>query len=164
MQWYELQENEVAEVFTMMNPDRRLFFARFEQPSFVNQRLVGLRHNSDYADEDLNFALLNSLITMFFIEVSGFGRGLGVLDINSKTIANCRMLNPSLVSNAHRESILKSFDDLSRRSILDVAEELHQNDRMEFEKAVFAAFGIEACLEPARQSLLSMQASRHSVR
>lgn len=164
MQWYELQENEVAEVFTMMNPDRRLFFARFEQPSFVNQRLVGLRHNSDYADEDLNFALLNSLITMFFIEASGFGRGLGVLDINSKTIANCRMLNPSLVSNAHRESILKSFDNLSRRSILDVAEELHQNDRMEFEKAVFAAFGIEACLEPARQSLLSMQASRHSVR
>ena len=29
MYWYELKTSEIAEVFTMMNPDKRLFFAKF---------------------------------------------------------------------------------------------------------------------------------------
>ena len=33
MYWYELKDSEIAEVFTMMNPDKRLFFAKFNTPS-----------------------------------------------------------------------------------------------------------------------------------
>ena len=73
MEWYELQEKEIAEIFTMMNPDKRFFFARFETPSFVNQRLIGLNHKPDYEDMELNHALLNSIFTIFCIEAAGFG-------------------------------------------------------------------------------------------
>lgn len=103
LEWYELQDKEIAEVFTMMNPDQRLFFAKFETPSFVNQRLIGLTHKAEYPDEELNHALLNSMFTMFYIEASGFGRGLGVLDVNKDNIAKCYMLNPNLVSATDRQ-------------------------------------------------------------
>ena len=143
MEWYELQDNEIAEIFTMMNPDQRLFFAKFETPSFVNQRLIGLTHKVSYPDEELNHALLNSMLTMFYIEASGFGRGLGVLDINKDSIANCYMLNPKLVNASAREKILTAFEKVKARSIMKVSDELHDATRLEFEHEVLRSFGID---------------------
>ena len=143
MEWYELQDNEIAEVFTMMNPDQRLFFAKFETPSFVNQRLIGLTHKASYSDEELNHALLNSMFTMFYIEASGFGRGLGVLDVNKDSIANCYMLNPKLVSQNDRTKIIAAFEKLKSRQIMRVSEELSDDIRLEFEHTVLKSFGID---------------------
>ena len=164
MEWYELQDNEIAEVFTMMNPDQRLFFAKFENPSFVNQRLIGLTHKAEYPDEELNHALLNSMFTMFCIEASGFGRGLGVLDVNKDSIANCYMLNPKLVSKEDRNRIIQAFEKLKARNILKVSEELHDDIRLEFEHTVLSSFGIDDYFEKIKASLLSMQETRATVR
>lgn len=164
MEWYELQDNEIAEVFTMMNPDQRLFFAKFENPSFVNQRLIGLTHKAEYPDEELNHALLNSMFTMFYIEASGFGRGLGVLDVNKDSIANCYMLNPKLVSKEDRNRIIQAFEKLKARNILKVSEELHDDIRLEFEHTVLSSFGIDDYFEKIKASLLSMQETRATVR
>lgn len=164
MEWYELQDNEIAEVFTMMNPDQRLFFAKFETPSFVNQRLIGLTHRASYSDEDLNHALLNSMFTMFYIEASGFGRGLGVLDVNKDSIANCYMLNPKLVSKDDRAKIIAAFEKLKSRQIMRVSEELSDDIRLEFEHTVLRSFGIDDYFEKIKSSLLSMQETRATVR
>lgn len=164
MEWYELQDNEIAEVFTMMNPDQRLFFAKFETPSFVNQRLIGLTHRANYSDEDLNHALLNSMFTMFYIEASGFGRGLGVLDVNKDSIANCYMLNPKLVSQDDRTKIIAAFEKLKARQTMRVSEELSDDIRLEFEHTVLKSFGIDDYFEKIKSSLLSMQETRATVR
>lgn len=164
MEWYELQGREMAEVFTMMNPDQRLFFAKFETPSFVNQRLIGLTHKEAYPDEALNHALLNAMFTMFYIEASGFGRGLGVLDVNKERIANCYMLNPQLVSDEDREEILAAFEKLKSREIKKVSEELSDETRLAFERTVLKSFGIEGYFEPIKSSLLSMQEARATAR
>ena len=164
MEWYELQDNEIAEVFTMMNPDQRLFFAKFETPSFVNQRLIGLTHKASYSDEDLNHALLNSMFTMFYIEASGFGRGLGVLDVNKDSIANCYMLNPKLVSQNDRTKIIAAFEKLKSRQIMRVSEELSDEIRLEFEHTVLKSFGIDDYFDKIKTSLLSMQETRATVR
>ena len=164
MEWYELQDNEIAEVFTMMNPDQRLFFAKFETPSFANQRLIGLTHRANYSDEDLNHALLNSMFTMFYIEASGFGRGLGVLDVNKDSIANCYMLNPKLVSQDDRTKIIAAFEKLKARQIMRVSEELSDDIRLEFEHTVLKSFGIDDYFEKIKSSLLSMQETRATVR
>ncbi len=164
MEWYELQDNEIAEVFTMMNPDQRLFFAKFETPSFVNQRLIGLTHKMEYPDEELNHALLNSMFTMFYIEASGFGRGLGVLDVNKDSIANCYMLNPKLVSKEDKNKIIKAFEKLKARNILKVSEELNDDIRLEFEHTVLSSFGIDNYFEKIKSSLLSMQETRATVK
>lgn len=164
MEWYELQDNEIAEIFTMMNPDQRLFFAKFETPSFVNQRLIGLTHKVDYPDEKLNHALLNSMFTMFYIEASGFGRGLGVLDVNKDSIANCYMLNPKLVNVADRKKILDAFERLQSRKIKKVSEELCDETRLAFEHEVLRSFGIDEYFEKIKASLLSMQEARAAAR
>ena len=163
MYWYELQTAEIAEVFTTMNPDQRLFFSSFEEPSFVNQRLIGLCHKCSYPDRELNHALLNSVITLFYIEASGFGRGLGVLDINKDNIANCYMPNPELVSPEDRDSIIKRFEVIKARQIMSIREELSSSDRIAFENAVLHAFGIDEYFEDIKNSLLSMQRTRAAV-
>lgn len=164
MYWYELKDGEIAEVFTMMNPDKRLFFAKFNTPSFVNQRLIGLKHKEEYDDLELNHALLNSIYTMFYIEASGFGRGLGVLDINKNSIANSYMLNPKLVSPEDRLKILRAFEKLKSREIRKTDEELRSSDRIEFEHTVFKSFGIEKYYESVVNSLLSLQQARAAAK
>lgn len=164
MYWYELKTSEIAEVFTMMNPDKRLFFAKFNTPSFIDQRLIGLKHKAEYDDLELNHALLNSIYTMFYIEASGFGRGLGVLDINKDSIANSYMLNPKLVSTEDRLKILHAFEKLKSREIRKTDEELCSSDRIEFEHAVFKSFGIEEHYENVVNSLLSLQQARSAAK
>ena len=164
MEWYELQDNEIAEVCTMMNPDQRFFFAEFETPSFINQRLIGLIHKHNYPDKELNHALLNSILTLFYIEASGFGRGLGVLDINKDKISKCHMLNPKLVSRENRNKIIKLFNNLKSRKIMKVIDELNDNIRIEFEHAVLESFGLDNYFDKIKDSLLSMQNTRASVK
>lgn len=163
MQWYELKDNEIVDIFTAMNPDKRLFFAKFDKPSFINQRLIGLKAKEGYDDIELEHALLNSVFTMFYIEASGFGRGLGALDINSRNIAKCRMFNPKLVSPNYRNKIIEAFKPLLNRDIKPVREELSSIDRMVFEKTVMKAFGVEEYLPSIVYSLLSMQSTRIGV-
>lgn len=165
MHWYTLEASEVAELFTMMNPDQRLFFARFDgAPAFVNQRLIGLTRIDSRDDIELCHALLNSVLTMFSIEASGFGRGLGVLDINKDSLARCRMFNPKSVSKDDKVKILNAFNVISGRKIMKVVDELSSPDRLEFEKAVFSAFGVEDDLDYVIESLKSLQKTRATVK
>ncbi|MDD5902270.1 MAG: hypothetical protein PUC58_02775 [Oscillospiraceae bacterium] len=109
-------------------------------------------------------ALLNSMFTMFYIEASGFGRGLGVLDVNKDSIANCYMLNPKPVSKDDRAKIIAAFEKLKSRQIMRVSEELSDDIRLEFELTVLRSFGIDDYFEKIKSSLLSMQETRATVR
>ena len=159
--WYEMQRNELAELFTMMNPDTRFFFGRFPNgTAFINQRLIGLSRKKGYEDIELYHALLNSVITLFSIEAVGFGRGLGVLDINKKSISHCMMFNPMLISASERSEILRRFKLIKKRKILTLLDELKQADRLDFEKCVFRAYGVERDLQNVINTLRSMQKTR----
>ena len=164
LQWYEMEMNEIAELFTMMNPDKRLFFSSFEAPAFLNQRLIGLNHKPDFADVELNHALLNSVFTMFYIEASGFGRGLGVLDINKDSIAKCYMFDPRAIDISTRNRIVEAFKPLKGRVIMNVSDELKSSDRNNFEEVVFESYGLLEYLPAVKKSLLSMQLARETAK
>lgn len=164
MQWYEMQDTSTAEIFTMMNPDKRLFFSKFDVPTFINQRLIGLRKKDGYSDIKLNHALLNSVLGLFYIEAVGFGRGLGALDINKNSIKKSFMLNPNLVNKNDRNLILEKFEPLLARDIMTTDKELFQKDRKDFDMIVLSAFGIEDYYESIKESLISMQKARLSVK
>ena len=132
MHWYQLQEKEIAEMFTAMNPEKRLFFGKFETPSFLNQRLIGLNHKEGFGDLDLNHALLNSAISLFYIEAVGFGRGLGALDISKESLSRCYLLNPSLVDESSRDRIIESFNKIKNRKIRNIIDEFQDEDRIFF--------------------------------
>ncbi|CAK7036928.1 N-6 DNA methylase [Tissierella sp.] len=164
MHWYEMRDDAAADLVTGMNPDKRLFVARFEEPSFINQRLIGFKTKNASVDVELCHALLNSMVGMYFIEALGFGRGLGALDINNKNLHKMMMLNPDKVSRASRDEILKKFQPLLEREILSTEEELTKEDRKEFDMAILRAFGLEDKYSEIKESLLTMQKSRLSVR
>lgn len=158
--WYEMTDTNTADIVTTMNPDRRLFFARFDEPTFINQRLIGLRMSSGHDDLPLYHALLNSVLGMFFVEATGFGRGLGALDINSTTMQNMLMLDPDRLTPEHRDTILTAFGPLTRREIGSTEQELAEEDRRTFDLAVLSAYGIERYYDRIKDALLSMQRMR----
>ena len=164
MHWYEMKDTSVASIVTTMNPDRRLFFAKFESPSFINQRLIGLKTTADNPDIDLCHALLNSILGMFYIEAIGFGRGLGALDISSTTMRNAYMLNPNIIDSKQRECILEKFDELLQREVYSTERELSEVDRIAFDHEVLRSYGIDQYYNDIKNSLLSMQRMRLGVR
>ena len=164
MLWYELTTDEEAEIFTMMNPDDRMFYAKFNQPTFINQRLIGLKRRRSTDDLNLLHALLNSIFSLFYIEAVGFGRGLGVLDINKESISKCYMLNPDLLSEHHKKNIMNKFKDLMSRGIVDVNQDMEDPIRREFDMAVMDAFGIGDYLDNIINSLKAMRKIRKAVK
>lgn len=162
--WYEMKPNEVAQFFTMMNPDSRFFFGRFLEPSFVNQRLIGLRVKDEAIDKKLIHALLNSILMKFFVEAVGFGRGLSVLDINKEGISNCFMLNPALISEEDSTMIKEAFDKVLPKKIMRLEEELKDEDWIIFNHAVLQSFGLDTYYLRISHSLLSMRQVRKTAR
>ena len=161
--WYELPVDEIAEVFTMMNPDNRMFYSKFTTPTFVNQRLVGLRRKREQDDLDLLHALLNSFFSLFYIEAVGFGRGLGVLDINKDAISKCYILNPELLTKSQKEEIKDSFKELEKRGIVEIDQEFNDPIRKKFEMTVLKAYGIEMYYNEIVNSLKSMRRIRKAA-
>lgn len=158
--WYMLDTSKLPYLFTGMNPDERIFFGKFKEPTFINQRLIGLIAHDKNTDIDLCHALLNSMIGMFYIEAIGFGRGLGALDFSKDNLEKMLILNPQLLNKEQKDNILKAFEPLLIREILNTKEELKQEDRINFEHTVLKAFGIDDYFDKIKSSLLSIQKVR----
>jgi hypothetical protein len=160
--WYEMKNESRVDFVTSLNPNKRLFVAVFEEPTFVNQRLIGLCLANDEKKESIH-ALLNSILEMFVIEATGFGRGMGALDLSVDNFRKTYMLNPELIDEDNEKEILCLFDKINNRDVLDTEDEIAADDRIAFDSAVFRAFGIEDYHERIIESLLSMQRTRLSV-
>lgn len=162
--WYEMSDDTVADLVTMMNPEDRLFVARMKKRGFVNQRLIRFTRVSPNVDIDLCHALLNSTLGMFYLEALGFGRGLGVLDLNSTKLAShLKILDPSQVDPGARAGILTAFGSLLSRAVMPLKEELASSDRQHFDDLVLGALGLERFATSIRDSLLELYTIRQSV-
>ncbi|SHJ86883.1 Type I restriction-modification system, DNA methylase subunit [Hathewaya proteolytica DSM 3090] len=162
--WYEMSLNSTFDIGLLINPDERLFFSKAPYPVFFDQRLTGLVRNNNNDDLSILVAMLNSILGIFYIEAIGFGRGLGVLDINkSKVEERFRMLNPQLISEDDKENIKDLYNKLEARGVKPIMDELSQNDRINFDKAVLRAFGLEEYYDRIKISLLQLFKIRKSV-
>ena len=144
LQWYEMSDNTLSDLVTSMNPEQRIFLAKMKSRSFVNQRLIRFSARNAAVDTDLCHALFNSSIGIFFLESLGFGRGLGALDLNATKLKNhLPLLNPILLSVVEANRIKKLFSKLLQRPIKNIEDEMKQTDRIEFDNAVLAAYGLQ---------------------
>ena len=103
-----------------------------DKRSFFDQRMIGFSIKEQYKDENKIFllALLNNILSMFFIESLGFGRGLGALDLSkTKFEKSFKMLNPEVLSDVQKEEIIKAFQPIFNRDRLPLEKELEQKDR-----------------------------------
>ncbi|MDF2843461.1 MAG: hypothetical protein K0R00_1887 [Herbinix sp.] len=162
--WYGMEDDTKADFVTALNPNKRLFVAKFEESTFVDQRFTRLLKKDSNADLELIHALLNSIYGMFAIEAIGFGRGLGVLDASSSNFKQIYMINPDVINECQRDEIKELFKKIKCRNVYDTEIELNDPDRELFDRKVFQAIGKEYVYEDIKKSLLSMQRTRLMVR
>ncbi|MEM8523383.1 MAG: N-6 DNA methylase [Bacteroidota bacterium] len=164
--WYEMKSDSMADFVANVNYDRSLFIAKFEQPSFIDQRMIGFSlKKAHQKDKDLLLALLNSTLGMFFIESYGFGRGLGALDLRAKKIArDFNVLNPNMLTTAQKEEIIADFQPLIERDRLPLLEEIEAADRVKFEAKLMEVYGIAKHYELIKTSLIELYKIRFAVK
>jgi type I restriction-modification system DNA methylase subunit len=167
MFWYEMKTDNMADFVANVNYDRSLFIATFANRSFIDQRMIGLSVKPEYQNENriLLLALLNSILSMFFIESFGFGRGLGALDLRAtKFERDFKLLNFKLLSDKQKKHIINAFMPIANRNRLPLEQEIQQADRENFEKVLFEAFGIDDHFKAIKSSLLHLYRIRFAVK
>ncbi|BBF44405.1 hypothetical protein lbkm_3118 [Lachnospiraceae bacterium KM106-2] len=162
--WYQMPSSNRADLVTSENPDKRLFIAELNESVIVDQRLIAMKYKKSVADRKLVFALLNSIYGMFAIEANGFGRGQGVLDISKTGFQKICMINPNLISREDSEEIIELFDKIKNRDVMDIEDEFRDSDREIFDRKVLQSIGHEELYDSIKESLLSMQHTRHCVK
>ena len=165
LEWYQMDANTMADFVLSMNPDNRLIIAKTEEPTFVDQRLIRLTRKNNDMNLNLLHALMNSCISMFLIEAIGFGRGLGVLDINATKIEEgFRIPKLELIDAQNTDRIIEAFTPLRNREAMPVVEEIQQVDRQEFDKTILRSIGIpEDVCNKIYSALLAIYNIRKSV-
>lgn len=158
-----MSETETADFGLSENPSNRLFIFRFKEKTFVDQRVIRLSA-FDYTDLDLCHALLNCTFGMLMIESQGFGRGLGVLDLNAtKMEKSYCMLNPSLLDEKESNRIKQAFLPLLSRPPKELPEEVVSDDRRQFDNIVLEAYGIAHLQDEISNTLLELYHIRKAV-
>jgi hypothetical protein len=144
-EWYQFKIKAYADYVLCINPDSRHNFIRVMLDDLsVNQRVICLSCKID-EDKDFMHALLNTTISMLMIEMIGFGRGLGVLDLSSKKIENgFYILDPHYFNQESRHRIMNAFNPLLQRDAKAIPEELSSDDRRYFDFVVLSELGVDA--------------------
>ena len=153
-----------ADFVTALNPDKRLFVAKFKERTFVDQRFTRMLLKSERFDSDLVHAVLNSIYGMFAMEAIGFGRGLGVLDASSARLKNMYMIDIDQISQPDAEEIIRLFDIIKNREVMDIEDELKDPARREFDNKVLQSIGAQDLYDKIKDSLLSLQHTRHCIK
>lgn len=167
MHWYEMRSESMADFVANVNYDRSLFIASFSTPSFIDQRMIGLslKDGMGEGNKELLHALMNSIISMFFIESFGFGRGLGALDLReTKFKHDFKILNFRILNQSQKEMILNAFTPISLRDRLPLKLEIIQEDRINFELVLLSTFGLEHLYESIKAALLHLYEIRFAVK
>ncbi|MEO4981493.1 SAM-dependent DNA methyltransferase, partial [Bacteroides ovatus] len=167
MFWYEMSTKNMADFVVNINFDKSLFIAMLDKRSFFDQRMIGFSIKEQYKDENKIFllALLNNILSMFFIESFGFGRGLGALDLReTKFKKDFKILNPELLSDAQKKEIIKAFQPIFNRDRLPLEKELQQKDRIDFELMLLKIYGLDKYYDTIKQTLLHLYKTRFAVK
>ena len=167
MHWYEMSTENMADFVANVNYDKSLFIAKFENRSFIDQRMIGFSVRDEFQQENktLYLALLNSTASLFLIESFGFGRGLGALDLRAtKFERDFKILNPNILTDEQKLQIVELFRPMMQRNRLPLEQELESADRIAFENALMEIYGISEYYEPIKNSLKQLYRIRFAVK
>lgn len=145
-----------------MNTGGRLFFVGVPKGTrFVaNQRVPWFKSKTKDLDEELCLALLNSTLGMLLIKASAAPMALGALDTRAAAFKQMYVLNPELVAETNRTTILSAFEPLKQRKVNDALIELEMGDRKSFDRVVLRFFGLEKYHDAIRQTHKRMLETR----
>lgn len=161
LHWYEMRGDSLSDMVMFINYGERLFVGRVTPPAFVDQRMIRLTALDERADIELCHALLNSTISLFFLEGIGFGRGLGALDLSKDRVESYfPILDPERLSVAQRNRVKEAFRPLLERDVLAIGDELDRQDRRAFDSTVIDAFQLEITCDRLYEAMRSLTSIR----
>lgn len=165
LHWYQMDVTHLADFVMSMNPDRHFMIQRFEKPSFANQRLICMSLKTQFSNyADFIHALLNSSLTYLQIEGGGFGRGMGVLDINSNNIKDgLHIPDPRKYTKSQRQEIIDCFQKISSRNVFPIDDEIQQLDRNELDRLILQYGGFNFSSHDIYCSLLRLFEIRKAI-
>jgi hypothetical protein len=167
MYWYEMKPKKQGDFVANVNFGKSLFISKVEGNIFIDQRMIVFTKRKKYKNEKeiLILAILNSLVSMFLIECFGFGRGLGALDLRAtKFERDFKLLNFELLSDKQKQNVINAFQPIADRNRFPLEQEIEQADRLNFERVLLEAFGIEEHFEAIKSSLLHLYKIRFAVK
>lgn len=150
--WYSINP-KAANIVTAINPYERFFFSFSPNPFIIDQRMIAMQVKEG-VDVELITALLNSIVTFLTLELKGTSRNLGVLDLNANYLKELKLLNPAIISEENKALILGKFQHLKHREIETIFEELRKTERIEFDRAILSAYGINEDILPSLYNLI----------
>ena len=165
--WFKADQiPQYADFTTSINPEKRFFWSKFENPTVVNQRVTAFRIKEQYKnDDDLIHALLNSSISLFLLMSSGFGRGLGVTDLTKDGISQSYFLNPNLLGLKSKNRIIEYWDKVKNTNIEDIFVQLNDPYWIEFNKIVLLEYELkEDIYDSVKSSIINLLERRLSVK
>jgi hypothetical protein len=102
----------------------KIFYKDIQERIFFDQQLSGIKVNSSFLAKVI-CAYLNSTLGNLFLEVIGRSQlGQGSLQLASIDLKSLPVLSPLTLDESKREKISRAFDELCKREILTVFEEI----------------------------------------
>jgi hypothetical protein len=99
----------------------------------------------DKKNASLYIALLNSSLVFLLVDVSSrFSMGDGFLTFYGPDIAELLIPDAKSISDKYRKEILEAFEELLKRSIKVISEEVKMKDRQEFDSLVLESLGLDS--------------------
>ena len=96
---------------------------------------------------DLAAALLNSTLVYFLLELMGRINVGGRINIYGPEIKPLLMPNPSNFSDREAAEIIEAFNNLSKREVMPIDQEIHAPDRKNFDMLILKPLGLADCYE-----------------
>lgn len=134
--WYDVGKRNIALLIT---PSSISYISRMflnEINVLCDKRLYEIYPNPKVNNQKLA-AFLNSTFTSLFLQVNvRTGLGEGLLDMTVYEFEDCLIPNPDLIP----DSILIPFNEMKKREILNLEDELKSSDRRALDEIIFNEF------------------------
>ncbi len=159
--WYKLTQMPFSDFVISLNPYEKILVFKPSIKGIIDQRFMcmTIKEPSSY-NTNLLHALLNSFIFQFFVEASGFGRGLGALDINATNLSKLMFLDPKLLNEKQIKHLLQLFEPLKNRVHENLEKEVLKKDRIKFEEYILDSYEFDINYDQISKSLTSL----HQIR
>jgi len=141
--WYSPGKLPWGEFMMQLNVDATFGVYRPSEKAIpASQRFIVLTPTQDI-DKELMHALLNSVITLLWQELTSTSRGEGALNRDMTTLSKTlRIPNPRLFTEKDKMNIIEKFAPLAKRPPLPIEQELKEKDRIDFDTEMLSALGI----------------------
>jgi len=142
--WWALPEAELAHIFWSKAYDTRHLQRYSDKPLLADCRMYSV---SEFENKDAKVlaALLNCSVSAIILEMVGrVSLGEGALDVMVEDAKEYMVVsNPDLVTQKSRIAILQAFDELSKRRVKPIFEEVKMRDRQKLDKLILQALGLD---------------------